>query len=181
MTDLELKRKINKIKLVITDVDGILTNGTIKINSNGLESKSFHVNDGYGIALAKLAKIPVAFLSGRDSDATTHRAKELNIKYCIQGKLNKIEGYKQIKDNYNVKDEDICYIGDGLIDFPPMKRSGLAVTVQNGHPEIKDIADFVINSKGGTGVISELIEWILKNQNRYDKTILKMKKIYIDD
>ena len=63
-----------------------------------------------------------------------------------------------------------------------MKRSGLAVTVQNGHPEIKDIADFVINSKGGTGVLSELIEWILKNQNRYDKTILKMKKeIYLDD
>ena len=176
MAPRELIQKIHNIKLIVSDVDGILTDGSIIISSNGDEMKKFHVEDGMGVALASFANLPIAFLSGRYSEATTIRARELKIKYCYQGQLNKVVGLQQLCENYNVDYEEVCYIGDGLIDIPPMEKCGLAVTVPNAQTLTKEIADHITTKSGGTGVLSELIEWILTHQDRFEESLEKMRK-----
>ena len=99
---MENHKPIQNIKLIISDVDGILTNGKIYIDNNNNESKGFHVDDGAGVALARLANIPIAFLSGRYSESTTIRARELKIKYCYQGQLDKITGFNEIISKYDL-------------------------------------------------------------------------------
>ncbi len=170
-----LTEKIHQIKLIITDVDGVLTDGTIIISNNGTEMKKFHVEDGMGVALARLAEIQIAFLSGRHSEATTIRAKELQIEYCYQGQLNKTTGFLEICSNYQTDPEEVCYIGDGLVDIPPMEIAGLAVAVPNAHSLTKKTADHVTENSGGTGVLAEVVEWILTGQGRYDKALNTMK------
>lgn len=176
MADSDLTEKIQQIKLIITDVDGVLTDGSITISSDNSESKKFHVEDGMGVALARLAGIPIAFLSGRYSEATTIRARELRIKYCYQGQLNKTLGLIEICKNYQVNCNEVCYIGDGLVDIPPMEKVGLAITVPNAHQLVKKAADHITTNSGGTGALAEVVEWILTQQEKYDETLNKMKK-----
>tara|TARA_B100000212_G_scaffold302396_1_gene248612 strand:- start:356 stop:898 length:543 start_codon:yes stop_codon:yes gene_type:complete len=179
---MSLISKANKIKLIITDVDGVLTNGKIYIDNNKNEIKNFHVDDGAGVALARLADIPVAFLSGRYSESTSIRAKELKILFCIQGVLDKITAYKKIISHYKLKKENVCYIGDGLIDIPPIIESGLSITVPNAHSKIKNLSDYVTSKSGGEGVLLEVVELILDKQNRLEKIMDNMiKKIYCYD
>ena len=167
---------IKNIKLIITDVDGVLTNGKIYIDNNNNESKGFHVDDGAGVALARLAGIPIAFLSGRYSESTTIRARELKIKYCYQGKLDKITGFNEIIDKYNVKPNEVCYIGDGLIDLPPMDIAGFTISVPNAHPMVKKQSNYTTSCSGGNGVLLEVIELILKHQNKLNIIFDKMIK-----
>ena len=167
---------IKNIKLIITDVDGVLTNGKIYIDNNNNESKGFNVNDGAAVALAKCANIPIAFLSGRYSESTSIRARELKIKYCFQGQLDKINGFKEIIENYNVNPKEVCYIGDGLIDIPPMEISGFSIAVSNAHSLVKEKSDHTTFLAGGQGVLLEIIELILKSQNRLDTIYSKMFK-----
>ena len=175
----ELIDKINKIKLIISDVDGILTDGTISINDNGSENKNFNVDDGLGVSLAKLANIPVALLSGRFSKSTEIRAKELKIEKCIQGELNKLKGYHEILSYYNVNSNETCYIGDGLIDIGPMEISGLSISVPNAHRIAKENADYITKNKGGEGVLTEVVEFILIKKKIYHSTLQIMKnKVY---
>ena len=171
---------IKNIKLIITDVDGVLTDGTIQIDDNNNESKSFHVDDGAGVAFARLANIPVAFLSGRYSEATTIRARELKIKFCYQGKLDKINGFEELCKKYNIKPMEVCYIGDSLIDIPPMDLAGFSVAVSNAHSLVKKKSDYVTLRSGGTGVLLEVIELILKHQGRLKKIISKMTKDFYE-
>ena len=179
---MSLISKANKIKLIITDVDGVLTDGKIYIDNNKNEIKNFHVDDGAGAALARLANIPVAFLSGRYSESTSIRAKELKILFCIQGVLDKITAYKEIISHYKLKKENVCYIGDGLIDIPPIIESGLSITVPNAHSKIKNLSDYVTSKSGGEGVLLEVVELILDKQNRLEKIMDNMiKKIYCYD
>ena len=179
---MSLISKANKIKLIITDVDGVLTDGKIYIDNNKNEIKNFHVDDGAGAALARLANIPVAFLSGRYSESTSIRAKELKILFCIQGVLDKITAYKEIISHYKLKKENVCYIGDGLIDIPPIIESGLSITVPNAHSKIKNISDYITSKSGGEGVLLEVVELILDKQNRLEKIMDNMiKKIYCYD
>ena len=133
-------------KIIVTDVDGVLTDGKIYIDNHKNEIKNFHVDDGAGAALARLANIPVAFLSGRYSESTSIRAKELKILFSIQGVLDKITAYKEIISYYKLKKENVCYIGDGLIDIPPIIESGLSITVPNAHSKIKNILLILIFS-----------------------------------
>ena len=167
---------INNIKLIITDVDGVLTNGKIYLDNNNNESKGFHVNDGAGVALARLADIPIAFLSGRYSESTTIRARELKIKYCFQGKLDKISGFNEISDKYNVNAKEVCYIGDGLIDLPPMDIAGFSISVPNAHPLVKKHSNYTTTCSGGNGVLLEVVELILKHQNKLNYIFEKMSK-----
>ncbi len=179
---MNIDNKAKKIKLIITDVDGVLTNGKIYLDNNKNEIKSFHVDDGAGVALARLANIPVAFLSGRYSESTTIRANELKVQFCIQGVLDKITAYKKIVSHYKLKKENVCYIGDGLIDIPPIIESGLSVTVPNAHSKIINISDFITSKSGGEGILLEVVELILEKQNRLEKIMNDMiKKIYCYD
>ena len=172
----KLQDKIKNILLIISDVDGVLTDGTIFIGTDGTEFKKFNVEDGTGVAFAHLASIPVVLISGRESKATSIRAKELNITHCYQGRLDKTSAYKEICDIYNIHPKNIAYIGDGLIDIPVMEKSGLAIAPKNAHQPVLDISDYITDKSGGEGVLREVVELILKNQNIYDSILEKMKK-----
>lgn len=179
MAESLLKNKIKNISLIISDVDGVLTDGSIFIGSDGIEFKQFNVEDGAGAALARLASIPIALISGRYSESTTIRARELKIEHCFQGSLDKTTPYKEVCEIYNVSPENIAYIGDGLIDMPVMLKSGFSVSPRNGHESVKEIADYIASNSGGRGVLREVVELILKEQDIYDEVIRKMKeKIY---
>ena len=167
---------IKNIKLIITDVDGVLTNGKIYIDNNNNESKGFHVDDGTGVALARLANIPIAFLSGRYSESTTIRARELKIQYCYQGQLDKIFGFKEIIKKYNTNPNEVCYIGDGLIDLPPMDIAGFSIAVPNAHPTVKKQSNYTTLRSGGEGVLLEVVELILKHQKKLNTIVSKMTK-----
>ena len=174
-----LKDKIKKISLIISDVDGVLTNGTIFVGSDGTEFKQFNVEDGTGAAFARLASIPVILISGRKSESTSIRAKELSISHCFQGSLDKTTPYKKVCEIYNVNPENIAYIGDGLIDVPVMLQSGFSIAPKDAHQSVKDISDYIATKCGGEGVLREVVELILNEQGRYDKILDLMKdKIY---
>ena len=172
----ENQQLCSDIKLLITDVDGVLTDGKISISSDGTESKMFCVEDGTGFAIAKFAELPVIFLSGRYSKATQIRAEELKIDVCIQGCLDKRKKLYEIRDQRNIDLSNIAYIGDGLVDIPVLEEVGFPIGVNNAHPLVKEKAKYITHANGGEGVISEVVEYILRKQNKYMSTIEIMKK-----
>lgn len=162
---------MNEIKIVIFDVDGVLTDGNIVLDANGNESKAFNVQDGTGIIYLHRAGIKTAIISGRESKVVEHRAKELCIKDVHLGILNKIEAYEEILKKHEIKDTETCYIGDDLIDLPILRRVGFSVAVPNATIEVKESVSFVTNAPGGHGAIRELAEKILKLQGKWDMII----------
>ena len=176
MIENNLHNLIQDIKLIVTDVDGVLTDGKILIDSNGIESKFFNVEDGTGSALARYADLPIALISGRYSKSTEIRSKELNIKHCFQGCLNKVEKINELLKIYSLDYHEVAYIGDSLVDIPVMKIIGFPITVPNSHPLNKKHALYVSKKRGGDGVLFEVVEKILMVQDRYDDVMKKMKK-----
>ncbi|NUO08906.1 MAG: HAD hydrolase family protein [Candidatus Brocadia sp.] len=167
---------IKKIKLVIVDVDGVLTDGTISIDSQGVETKAFHVLDGTGISYLHRAGIKTAIISGRNSSAVIHRAKELNIGDVYQGVMIKLDAYKQLLGKYALRDEEICYIGDDLIDLPVLYRVGFPVAVANACPLVKKHSAYVTRTKGGCGAVREVAEKILKFQDKWHLIMERYQK-----
>ena len=121
----------NQIKLIISDIDGVWTDGTIYKGTDGMEFKRFTVLDGVGVAVARAAEIKIALISARFSPATEHRAKELEIEDVYNGGLNKIPAFEDLKNKYSLSNEEIAYIGDDLIDIPIMEQVGLPIAVPN--------------------------------------------------
>jgi 3-deoxy-D-manno-octulosonate 8-phosphate phosphatase (KDO 8-P phosphatase) len=154
-------KKATRIKLLIMDVDGVLTDGRIIIDDRGRELKIFDVKDGQGIVLAHKAGLITAIISGRKSKVVDIRAKELGIKIVYQNSLNKIKSYESILRKTGFKEEDTAFIGDDILDLPLMKRVGLSIAVADALPYIKDAADMVTKSGGGRGAVREAIEFIL--------------------
>ena len=176
--DPRLKAKLNQIKLIVSDVDGILTDGTMFIG-DGVELKQFTVEDGAGAAFSQLAGIPVALISGRYSKATEIRAKEMKIEHCYQGSLDKLTPLAEICEFYKVAPNEVAYIGDGLIDIPVMEKVGLAISVNNADEKVKLNADIVTERNGGDGALKEVVNFILKAQNKYEDAFKKMReKVY---
>jgi len=175
-----LKEKVAQIKLVISDVDGVLTDGAIYKSGND-EFKKFNVTDGSGIAMARAAKLPIALISGRYSEATEIRAKELRIEDVYNGTLDKIEPYIKLKQKYNLKDEEIAYIGDDIIDLPVMTKVGIPIAVNNAIDSVKTIASYITKKDGGNGAFREAIDWIITTQDRYDEVLQIVKeKIFVN-
>ncbi len=175
-----LRGKCEKIKLIISDVDGVLTDGSIYKGPDGFEMKRFSVEDGAGIALARAGGLKIALLSGRYSEATEARAAELNIEDVYNGTLNKLPPYEDLKNKYNLSDDEIAYVGDGLIDLVIMEKVGVPISVQNGHALVKKVAVFTTTKNGGSGALREAIEWILKGQGCYDETIQIMRNYLLN-
>ena len=171
----QIFKKLSNIKIVVSDVDGILTDGTILVSKNQ-EFKNFHVEDALATSLLQLADIPVSFISARISDATTARLDELKVKHYFQGYINKLSALDKIMEIYSVDYKDILYIGDGFVDIPVMEKVGVSVSVPNGHQEVKDLADFVTDKSGGQGVLVEVVKYILKSKGIYDSIFQKMRK-----
>lgn len=158
---------MKEIKLVIIDVDGVLTDGSIFIDSEGREAKAFNVLDGTGISYLHRVNIKTAIISGRTSKAVDHRAKELNIAEVHQGIKNKLDVYNDILGKYSLKDEEVCYIGDDLIDLPIFYRVGFPVAVANAMPVVKQYSSYVTKAKGGCGAVREVAEKIIKFQEKW--------------
>ncbi|MFC1493404.1 KdsC family phosphatase [candidate division KSB1 bacterium] len=172
----DLKDKIGKIKAILLDVDGVLTNGRIVLDFKGREVKFFNVQDGLGIYLARKSGLIVGIITGRESEVVKHRARELNIDYLSQGAKNKLRPLEEFKQNFNVTDDEICFVGDDLLDLPIMVRCGLPVSVKNGREEIKENSEYVTEAEGGFGAVRETIELILKIQGKWEDIILKYKE-----
>ena len=178
--DKPLKEKVAQIKLVISDVDGVLTDGAIYKSGND-EFKKFNVTDGSGIAMAHAAKLPIALISGRYSEATEIRAKELRIEDVYNGTLDKIEPYFELKQKYDVQDDEIAFIGDDIIDLPVMQKVGVPIAVNNAIDSVKSIALYTTKKDGGNGAFREAIDWIITTQDRYDEVLQIVKeKIFVN-
>ena len=175
--------RAKKVKLVITDVDGVLTDGSIYKGGNEITYKSFNnfelkkfsVLDGAGVALARLLDFHIAFISGRKSSATEIRANELNITDVYNGTLNKMTPYKDLKSKYSLNDEDIAFIGDDIIDLNIMENVGAPIAVENAYHLVKDIAIYTTRLPGGQGAFRETIDWIAMCQGRYEEGIQLLK------
>ena len=157
------------IELLVLDVDGVLTDGSIIINADGSESKSFSLLDGHGIRMWRRAGLKVAFLSGRETEATKYRAEQLKVDYCLQGCHFKLPALKKLLEEVGLSPEKVACVGDDLLDLPVIKYVGFGAAVANAVDEVKDIADFVTKRAGGCGAVREVIEYILKNTGKWQK------------
>ncbi len=157
------------IQLLVLDVDGVLTDGTLIINGDGSESKSFNSLDGHGIRMWRRAGLKVAFLSGRASEPTRYRAEQLQIDYCLQDCHDKLPAMEKLLKQLGLSEEAIAYIGDDLPDLPVIKYAGFGVAVANAIDEVKQYADYVTTHQGGSGAVREVIEYILKNTGRWQE------------
>ena len=181
--DKNIIERVKKVKLIIADVDGVLTDGAIYKGGNEITYKSFNnfelkkfsVLDGAGVALARLLDLRIAFISGRKSSATEIRANELNITDVYNGTLNKMTPYKDLKSKYSLNDEDIAFIGDDIIDLSLMEIVGVPIAVANAYHLVKDIAIYTTRLPGGQGAFRETIDWIAMCQGRYEEGIQLMK------
>jgi 3-deoxy-D-manno-octulosonate 8-phosphate phosphatase (KDO 8-P phosphatase) len=168
--------KARKIRMLLLDVDGVMTDGGILLGSDPIEIKKFHVHDGMGIALAKAAGMLIGILTGRDSEAVRRRAEELEIDEIQQGTIDKEKGYETILKKYTLKDEEIAYVGDDLLDIPILRRAGLSICVANGVKEAKKVSHYVTKKKGGEGAVREAVEKILAGKGKKKEAILSLLK-----
>jgi 3-deoxy-D-manno-octulosonate 8-phosphate phosphatase (KDO 8-P phosphatase) len=166
-----LKQKLKQIKVILFDIDGVFCSGDITYLDNGTELKTFNVQDGMGITLARMAGLKTGIITGRKSHIIERRAEELKIDYLSQGSFNKLEPYSEIKHKYNIEDQEICYIGDDVLDMPILNLVGFSVAVANAREEVKAICDYVTVSPGGRGAVREVIDLILKRQGKYDELV----------
>jgi 3-deoxy-D-manno-octulosonate 8-phosphate phosphatase (KDO 8-P phosphatase) len=168
--------KAKNVKLLILDVDGVLTDGRIVIDDRGVETKCFDVRDGHGIKLLKRAHIEVAIITGRQSQVVSHRARELGIDSVYQNIHDKLEVYKAILKEKGLKDGDVGFVGDDIVDLPLLKRVGFSVVVADGIEELKSYADYVSRNKGGRGAVREISELILKAQGKWPELMERYLK-----
>ncbi|MGE8204584.1 KdsC family phosphatase [Heyndrickxia sp. NPDC080065] len=165
-----------KIKLIILDVDGVLTDGKITIGSDGIEMKSFHVKDGMGISLAKYYGIKFAMITGRRSEAVLNRARELKIDYVYQGVSDKKAVFDKLLIDLNLDYCHVCTIGDDLNDLPVIQHSALSFAPHDAVEFVKKNVTYITNAKGGEGAVREMIDFILKSETDYDLLV----KNYLD-
>jgi 3-deoxy-D-manno-octulosonate 8-phosphate phosphatase (KDO 8-P phosphatase) len=152
------------IRLFAMDVDGVLTDGTIRISSDGSESKVFSIIDGLGLVRLRLFGITVAWISGRESEATSLRATELKIPHLVQGRLDKVEALEELASQLSIRQEEICYMGDDDIDAEAIKWAGIGISVPTAMPAALEAADSVSNRPAGYGAVRDVCEQILANQ-----------------
>ncbi len=161
------------IKMVVMDVDGVLTDGRIILDDNGKEYKFFDVKDGHIIHIALNLGVKVAWISGRYSSVTQKRAEQLNIVDIFQNQHSKIEAFNNIKDKYVLQYENMAYIGDDLIDIPPMVLSGYAAAPNDAVEDVKKVSDYVSTFNGGRGAVRDIMEKILINNGLWDSVLEK--------
>lgn len=166
-----INEKAKRIRLLILDVDGVLTSGVIYYGSQGSEIKGFYIHDGLGIRLLQKTGVMVAVISGKKSEAVSRRVFELEIKHAYQGYDEKLPAYEDLKQKLNLSDDVIAFIGDDLQDLPLLRRAGLAITVAQAPTIVKQHADWVTEKKGGKGAVREACEFILEAQGNYHKVL----------
>ncbi len=167
----EIKNIVRNIKLVLMDVDGTLTDGKLYILPSGEEIKGYDVKDGAGIVLAQRVGIRVGIITGKVSENVLERAKRLKITDVYTGVFNKLPILKKFIDKYDLKENQICYIGDDIGDYNIMKKVGFPVAVKEAHYKIKEISKYRTEKPAGGGAVREVFDMIFEAQNLYDEIL----------
>lgn len=162
-----------RIELLLLDVDGVLTDGSVVYADGGAELKRFHVRDGSGLKLWQSAGKRAAIVSGRNSPAVTRRAAELGVAPVLQGRDDKLAAFEAVLAELGVRPEQVCAVGDDLPDLPVLRRCGLAVAVADACAEVRAVADYVTAVPGGRGAVRDAIEWVLKLQGRWESVLAR--------
>lgn len=165
---------LSKIKLIVLDVDGTLTEGGVFMDNEGNEFKKFNIKDGAGIVLAQKVGYDFMILTGRTSKCVQRRAADLKIKYLEQGVTDKVGYLKRFMTEHNISAENIAYVGDDLIDLGPMRIVGISACPQNAVSEVKAECDYIIPFDGGKGVVRSFLEMILKENGQWEDAISKL-------
>lgn len=160
--------KASRIRLLLFDVDGVLTDGVVIMHSDGSESKGFHIRDGAALVWAQRAGLTVGLISARSSGATTHRAAQLAVRLVVQGVSNKLTAYVKILADASLDDDAVAYMGDDLIDLPVLARAGLSAAPADAAAEVRSRVDWVSAAGGGRGAVREFVEMVLRAQDRWD-------------
>jgi 3-deoxy-D-manno-octulosonate 8-phosphate phosphatase (KDO 8-P phosphatase) len=168
-----LIEKIKNVRLLILDVDGVMTDGKIIIDNLGNEVKHFHVRDGHGIKMLMRYGIDVVLLTGRRSAVVEHRAKELGIREVHQGIHDKLSIFEEILRSKSLRYENIAFIGDDIVDVSVLKRAGFSVAVADAAEHVKKYVDHITKNAGGSGAVREVCEMILQAQNKWGDVVKK--------
>ncbi len=167
----EIIEKAKKIKLVILDVDGVLTDGRLFFDDQGKEYKCFHARDGLGIKLLRQTGVEVAIISGRKSNSVRLRMKSLEIEHVYQGYENKIEAFDEILQTLSIESEQAAHVGDDLLDLPIMKRVGLSIAVNDANDVVKQYADWYTKTPGGLGAVREVCDFVMQAQGTFQNVL----------
>jgi len=165
--------RARRIRLLILDCDGVLTDGRIIMLPGSDETKTFDVKDGHGIVMAQRAGLRIAIISGRKSSVVRARAKELGVTHLYEMAWVKTEPYEKLLAEEGLTDEEVCYVGDDVVDIPLLRRAGLGVAVADAVEETKNHSHIVTEREGGRGAVREVIEFILKAQDKWDEAMIR--------
>lgn len=171
------KERAQKIKMILMDVDGTLTDGTLFVLPDGSEIKSYHVRDGMGILMAHLAGFKTGIITGKTSEGLKKRAARLKIAELYQGIIHKEKVFFEILDKHSFSAEEVAYIGDDLGDLPVIKLAGFSGAVADAHIEIKKHSHFICRNKGGKGAVREFLEFIFESQNKWQLIEEKLNQL----
>ena len=169
MQDIILKSE--KTRLLILDVDGVLTDGKLFFDVAGNEYKSFHARDGHGMKMLLQTGVEIAIISGRKSEIVETRMKALGVKYIFQGQEDKVGSFNDLLRELKLNEEQVAYVGDDLLDLPVMQRVGFAITVDDANFAVKKFADWCTSLRGGEGAVREVCDFIMQSQGNLDAAI----------
>jgi 3-deoxy-D-manno-octulosonate 8-phosphate phosphatase (KDO 8-P phosphatase) len=166
-----IEARASRIKLVVFDVDGVLTDGTVLLHPDGTESKRFDIKDGLAVVWAQRAGLTIGFLSARTSSATQNRAAQLGVTLVHQGVSSKLDTFEQIVGDMCEDDAEAAYMGDDIVDLPVLVRAGLSASPADAAVDVRRRVHWVSAAKGGRGAAREFIELILRAQHKWDALV----------
>ena len=168
MSDSQATTRAADVRLLVLDVDGVLTDGSLYLGNQGEEFKAFHVRDGHGIKMLQETGIQVAVITGRSSQLVADRMQSLGVEHVFQGQGEKLPAFIQLLEELNLKPEQAACVGDDVLDLPLLVRAGLAVSVADGHPLVARHNHWCTSSPGGRGAVREVCEFIMEAQGTLD-------------
>lgn len=174
----EVMERAAKIKLLIFDVDGVLTSGALYLDDRGDEYKAFYSRDGLGMRLLQDSGVELAVITGRTSGVVTYRMESLDIKHVFQGRTDKVPAFEELRQNLNLQTEEIAYVGDDIIDLPVMRRVGLSAAPADAHPLVLRYAHWQTPHDGGKGAARDVCELIMQAQGNWQA---QLARFGIDD
>lgn len=169
----EVLNRAKNIKLIIFDVDGVLTDGSLFYGDDGQEYKAFNSRDGHGMKMLQETGVQIGIITGRTSEVVLHRMKNLQVQHIYQGRLEKLPAFEELIGKLGIAPEHVAYVGDDVVDLPIMIRVGLAITVPGAHDLAKQHAHWITSMPAGAGAARDICEMIMKAQGTYDALIAK--------
>lgn len=174
----EIYQRVARVKLIVFDVDGVLTDGRLYYSDDGQEFKAFHSRDGHGMKLLQQTGVKIGIITGRSSRVVEHRMTDLGVEHLFQGQQDKLPAFRALLDVLGLQPEEAAYVGDDVVDLPVMLRVGFAVAVQDASPLVKRHAHWLTPSAGGQGAAREVCELIMEAQGTLEE---QLRRYYVDE